>query len=81
MHVLQAVPEHRAVDLLQHVLAPLDDVVRPHAENAVVVRGVVDLAECQPFVTMGWPPTASLRMWAASSRFTRLSRQIAQAVS
>ena len=38
-------PQHRPVVLLEHVAPHVDHAVRVHAEDVVVVGGVVDLAE------------------------------------
>ena len=43
--LLQAVTQHRAVDLFQNVAPDLDDTVRPYAKNVRVERGMVELAE------------------------------------
>jgi len=43
--LLQAVPEHRTVDLFQNVAPDFDDVVGSHAEDARVEGRVVQLAE------------------------------------
>jgi hypothetical protein len=79
--VLYAVSQHRAVDLAQNVLADLDDVARPYADDALVVRGVVDLAQRQAVGDDRSPPSASAVMWAAASSSGCCSLQMAQARS
>lgn len=48
LELLEAMTEHRAVDLLQDVLAHFDNQVRTDADNMTVERGVVQLAQRQP---------------------------------
>ena len=47
MEALQPELEHRPVGLAEDVLTQLDDQVRPDAEDVVVERRVVELAESQ----------------------------------
>ena len=43
--LLEAVPEHRTIDLFQNVAPDFDDVVGSHAKDVRVKRRVVELAE------------------------------------
>jgi hypothetical protein len=45
VHFLETVSQHRSVDLVENVLAHLDDVVGPQADDLVVEGGVMDLAQ------------------------------------
>ncbi len=47
VHSLDAVLEHRSVNLDEYVLADLDDQIWPHADDVSVVGRMVDLAETQ----------------------------------
>lgn len=47
-HLLQAVPQHRTVDLFEDVPAHLNHEIRPNAEHVPVVCPVVDAAQCEP---------------------------------
>src|ERR1039458_6843669 len=48
VNALEAVEEHRTVDLDEHVRPDLDRVVRPDAHDVGVEGRVMDLAESQP---------------------------------
>ena len=50
VHLLQPVPEHGPVDLLEQAERDADLVVRRHPEHVLVVGGVVDLAQGQAVV-------------------------------
>jgi hypothetical protein len=45
MALLQAVPQHGPIHLLEQVGLDLHDQVRPDAENVAAVGGVMDLAQ------------------------------------
>ena len=48
MESLEAVQRHRAIVLVQDVTADLDDAVRVHTNEILVIGGVVKLAEREP---------------------------------
>lgn len=47
VHILQTVAEHRAVDLVEEVVIDAYLVFRADAHQVLVIRGVVDLAQCE----------------------------------
>lgn len=55
VHLLQSVPEHRPVDLAQHVGPDLDPKIRSYAQYVAVVCGVMDLAQREPVRYDGQP--------------------------
>lgn len=60
LELLQTVPQHRTVGLLEDVMADLDYEVRPDADDLAIEGCVVQLADASPFVTTGSP-----RGWAS----------------
>jgi hypothetical protein len=48
VHLLQAKPKHRTIDLFEDISPDFDNVVRPNAEDVLIKRRMVQLAQGNP---------------------------------
>ena len=77
VNTFQAMLEHRSVLFVEDVAPDLDNAVRTHADEVLVVRGVVELAQREPVRNRGLAAFAVGMMCAASRSSRYLKRQSA----